>query len=72
MAAIFQGRMFWSSSCPNKILFEQRRILHPKEAWERLGIKRSTYYESFVTTGRLRLVPIGKRSRASLKATLRR
>jgi predicted DNA-binding transcriptional regulator AlpA len=39
-----------------------RRILRPREAWQRLGIKHTAFYESFVNTGRLRLVRLGPRA----------
>jgi predicted DNA-binding transcriptional regulator AlpA len=39
-----------------------RRILRPREAWQRLGIKHTTFYSRFVNTGRLRLVPLGPRA----------
>ena len=45
-----------------------KRILRPKEAWERLGIGRQTFYQRFVATGRLRLFPIGTRAKGVLES----
>jgi predicted DNA-binding transcriptional regulator AlpA len=39
-----------------------RRILRPKEAQQRLGVKHSAFYENFINTGRLRLVRLGPRA----------
>jgi predicted DNA-binding transcriptional regulator AlpA len=39
-----------------------RRILRPREAWQRLGVKHTAFYQSFVNTGRLRLVRLGPRA----------
>jgi predicted DNA-binding transcriptional regulator AlpA len=39
-----------------------RRILRPREAWQRLGIKHIAFYERFINTGRLRLVRLGPRA----------
>jgi predicted DNA-binding transcriptional regulator AlpA len=39
-----------------------RRILRPREAWQRLGIKHTAFYERFINTGRLRLVRLGPRA----------
>ena len=38
-----------------------RRILRPREAWQRLGIGHSKFYE-LVGSGQLRLVRIGPRA----------
>jgi predicted DNA-binding transcriptional regulator AlpA len=40
-----------------------RRIIRPREAWTRLGVGRSTFYEKFIATGRLKLVPLTQRAR---------
>jgi predicted DNA-binding transcriptional regulator AlpA len=47
-----------------------RRILRPREAWQRLGIKHSAFYESFVNTGRLKLVRLGPRGRGVVEDEL--
>jgi predicted DNA-binding transcriptional regulator AlpA len=39
-----------------------RRIIRPREAWQRLGVKHTAFYESFINTGRLRLVRLGPRA----------
>jgi len=49
-----------------------KRILRPKEAWERLGIKRQKFYEDFVNTGRIKLFPLGKRAKGCLEAEVER
>jgi predicted DNA-binding transcriptional regulator AlpA len=38
-----------------------KRILRKREVLERLGIRKTTLHESFIKTGRLRLVRIGAR-----------
>jgi hypothetical protein len=40
-----------------------RRIIRPKEGWQRLGIGHSKFYKDFVATGRIRLVPLGALAR---------
>jgi len=45
-----------------------KRILRPKEAWSRLGVGRSRFYEEFVGTGRLRLLQLGKKSSGVLES----
>jgi predicted DNA-binding transcriptional regulator AlpA len=47
-----------------------RCILRPAEAMRRLGIKRTTFYGSFVASGRLRLVHIGARARGVIEDEL--
>jgi hypothetical protein len=42
----------------------QKRFVRPREAWTRLGISRATFYQHFVTPGRIRLFPIGERATA--------
>jgi predicted DNA-binding transcriptional regulator AlpA len=49
-----------------------KRILRPREAWERLGIKRQKFYEDFVATGRVNLLHIGARARGVLEADIDR
>jgi predicted DNA-binding transcriptional regulator AlpA len=39
-----------------------KRIIRPKEAWNRMGIGHSKFYEDFVNTGRIRLVRLGARA----------
>jgi hypothetical protein len=39
-----------------------RRIIRPKEAWTRLGIKHSKFYSDFVGTGKIQLVRLGPKS----------
>jgi len=47
-----------------------QQILRPAEAWKRLGVKRSTFYNEFVATGRVRLIKIGERARGVLEHEL--
>jgi predicted DNA-binding transcriptional regulator AlpA len=39
-----------------------RRVIRPREAWQRLGVKHTAFYERFVNTGRLRLIRLGPRA----------
>ena len=39
-----------------------RRIIRPKEAWQRLGIGHSVFYRDYVRTGRLRLIALSARA----------
>ena len=39
-----------------------KRVLRKREVLERLGIRKTTLYENFVKTGRLRFVKIGARA----------
>ena len=39
-----------------------KRVLRKREVLERLGIRKTTLYESFIKTGRLRFVKIGARA----------
>ena len=39
-----------------------KRILRKHEVLERLGIRKTTLYENFIITGRLRFVKIGARA----------
>lgn len=39
-----------------------KRILRKREVLERLGIRKTTLHETFIKTGRLRLVKIGARA----------
>ena len=39
-----------------------KRVLRKREVRERLGIRKTTLYESFIKTGRLRFVKIGARA----------
>jgi predicted DNA-binding transcriptional regulator AlpA len=39
-----------------------KRILRKREVLERLGIRKTSFYESFIKTGRLRFVKIGARA----------
>lgn len=47
-----------------------KRILKPRECWERLAIKRDKFYADYVNTRRLRLIRLGERSRGILEADL--
>ena len=40
----------------------EKRILRRRQVLERLGIRKTTLYESFIKTGRLRFVKIGARA----------
>jgi predicted DNA-binding transcriptional regulator AlpA len=40
----------------------RKTILRPREAWRRLGISRSTFYDKFVSKGRIKLIPITERA----------
>jgi predicted DNA-binding transcriptional regulator AlpA len=44
-----------------------KRLLRPKEAWSRLGCKRTKFYEDYVKTGRLRLVTLGPKSKGAVE-----
>jgi predicted DNA-binding transcriptional regulator AlpA len=46
------------------------QILRPEQAWKRLGVKRSTFYNEFVASGKIRLVKIGERARGVLEHEL--
>jgi hypothetical protein len=41
-------------------------ILRPKAAWTKLGVGRTTFYEKFVKTGRVKLVNIGERAKGAI------
>jgi predicted DNA-binding transcriptional regulator AlpA len=41
-----------------------KRLIRPREAWTRIGCGRSKFYDSFIKTGRLRLISIGPKSTA--------
>jgi predicted DNA-binding transcriptional regulator AlpA len=52
---------------------QQRRrktIIRPREAWHRLGISRSTFYDEFVSKGRVKLIPLTERARGVVDAEL--
>jgi predicted DNA-binding transcriptional regulator AlpA len=38
------------------------RVLRKREVLERLGIRKTTFYESYIKTGKLRFVKIGARA----------
>jgi predicted DNA-binding transcriptional regulator AlpA len=40
----------------------EKRILRKNEVLKRLGIRKTSLYDSFIKTGRLRLVQIGARA----------
>ena len=40
----------------------EKRILRKNEVLERLGIRKTSFYDSFIKTGRLRFVKIGARA----------
>ena len=40
----------------------EKRIVRKNEVLKRLGIRRTTFYETFIKTGRLRFVKIGVRA----------
>ena len=42
--------------------YDRQASLRKREVLERLGIRKTTLYESFIKTGRLRLVKIGARA----------
>jgi predicted DNA-binding transcriptional regulator AlpA len=39
-----------------------RRMLRPKEIWQRLGCGHTKFYKDYVATGRVRLVELGPNS----------
>jgi hypothetical protein len=45
-------------------------ILRPKAAWTKLGVSRTTFYDEFVNTGRIKLVNLGKRARGAIDTEL--
>jgi uncharacterized phage protein gp47/JayE len=47
-------------------------ILRPQAAWTRLGVGRTTFYEKFVKTGRVKLVNIGERAKGAIDDELDR
>jgi len=47
-----------------------RRIIRPREAWQRLGIGHSKFYADFVGTGRIRLLDLGPQTRGVLEHEL--
>jgi predicted DNA-binding transcriptional regulator AlpA len=47
-----------------------RRLIRPKEAQERLGVSRTTFWDSFIGTKRLRLVRLGPKSVAVVEDEL--
>ena len=49
----------WQASWPIMI---EKRILRKNEVLERLGIRKTSLYDSFIKTGRLRFVKIGARA----------
>lgn len=51
------------------VVSKPKRILRPREAWERLGVKRDTFYQ-LVKRRRLHLIPLGKRARGILESDL--
>ena len=40
----------------------EKRIVRKNEVLKRLGIRKTTFYETFIKTGRLRFVKIGVRA----------
>ena len=46
----------------NEPIMTGKRVLRKREVLERLGIRKTTLYESFIKTGRLRFVKIGARA----------
>jgi len=48
----------------------RKTIIRPREAWRRLGISRSTFYEQFVSKGRVKLIPLTERARGVVDAEL--
>jgi predicted site-specific integrase-resolvase len=40
-------------------------MLRPKKAWTKLGVGRTTFYEDFVKTGRVKLYALGPKARAA-------
>jgi hypothetical protein len=47
-------------------------ILRPQAAWTRLGVGRTTFYEKFVKTGRVKLVNLGERAKGAIDDELDR
>jgi predicted DNA-binding transcriptional regulator AlpA len=41
-------------------------ILRPKAAWTKLGVGKTTFYDKFVKTGRVKLVDIGERAKGAI------
>jgi hypothetical protein len=41
-----------------------KRLIRPKEAWTRMGIGHTKFYEDYINTGRLRLLQLGPKSTA--------
>jgi predicted DNA-binding transcriptional regulator AlpA len=46
-----------------------KRVLRKREVLERLGIRKTTLYESFIKTGRLRFVKISARASVSSRTS---
>jgi predicted DNA-binding transcriptional regulator AlpA len=53
-------------------MWEQKvsAILRPQAAWTKLGIGRTTFYEKFVKTGRVKLVDISERAKGAIDSEL--
>jgi len=47
-----------------------RRIIRPKEAWQRLGCGHDKFYRDYVNTGRLKLITLGKHSKGIVEDEL--
>jgi hypothetical protein len=45
-------------------------ILRPRKAWTKLGVGRTTFYEKFVKTGRVKLLDVGERARGVIEDEL--
>jgi len=48
----------------------RKTIIRPREAWRRLGISRSTFYDEFVSKGRVKLIPLTERARGVVDTEL--
>lgn len=49
-----------------------RALLRPKAAWTRLAVGRTTFYEKFVATGRIRLVHLSNKISAAIEEDVER
>jgi hypothetical protein len=47
-----------------------RRLVRPKEAWKRLGIGHTKFYEDYIQTGRIKLIDLGPKCKAIVEDEL--
>jgi hypothetical protein len=59
-----------AANIPRSDAMKPKRIIRPKEAMARLSVGHTYFYEAFVRTGRLRLIPLAGRSRGVLESDL--